>query len=198
MIQKAVALLVLVVWMGCLEPAFARDPSDIASVCGLNGTVGSVVVDVYDATTGTLLDTIANGEVARMGSTDCFSVDLATTVAAIAYPAPSSTTEKHYLLQFRDDGSVTIEREETVFGTVGYDRVSDECVKQTAVYPTVPILGRGITAEAISQGKPNYIKFDISCQKAFGTPDYTYYWVFSYDANGRSTIRESSTAPPSP
>lgn len=179
-------------------PVFGRSPSHPAPVCGLVGTPASVVVDVYDSVTGSLLDTIANGEVIRFGSSDCFTVNLATTVATIGYPAPGSTSEKHYFMQFRDDGAITREREESIFGPVGFGRVSDECVRETAVYPTVVIPSRGIGQREISRGRPNYFQFDVACDRDFDAPDYTYYWVFSYDASGRSSVRFSDTAPPSP
>ena len=180
--------------------AFAGSPgrtlAHVATVCGLVGTAASVVADVYNAETGALLGTIPNGEVTQYGSTDCFSVDLASTTAPIVYPALGDPSEKHYVLQFRDDGAATVERYEVAYGGVGAHRVSDECKKMRTVYAKTIDATRGITQAVINNNRPSHIAFDVSCSGNWASPDYTYYWVYFYDASGRILDRESDLVEP--
>lgn len=176
-----------------------RGLSHISKACGLTGTDTSVVADVYaDASPGLLLATIPNGDVTRIGTTDCYQVDLATTGAAISYPGPEDATEKGYTLIFRDDATNYVEATELVLGVAGADAKSGACEKVTPVYPTVSIPSRGITSQVIAQGKPNYMTVEVDCTLAFSAPPVTYYEVFAYDIQGRVEHRTPSATIPSP
>lgn len=175
--------------------AWAERPKQhFAEACGLTGTPTSVVVDVYDlAAPGSLLATILNAEVARVATTDCYGVDLATTTATISYPAPSLPTEKHYLLAFRDDAGNEAFAVEQVLGVVDD---FDACRRETAGYVTTPDLSRGITSQLIQQGVPSHWKIELDCTRQFTAPPVTYYWIFQYDPSGKVSLRDISPTPP--
>lgn len=190
-------LALLSIWLAL--PVHADRTSDhYAKACGMTGTPSSVVVDVYnDASPGSILATIPNGQVSRFGTTDCYEVNLATTTAAIGYPDDDDPTAKHYTLRFRDDASNVVSLSETVHGLVGVDAY-EMCARETPVYPTVSIPSRGITTQVIAQGKPSYFQIDVDCSGAFTSPPVTFYWIFHYDVAGRVSKRVPSSSPPSP
>lgn len=192
----------LCIALAALAPRHAlaeRPTAHFAQACGLAGSPASVVVDVYDAAApGSILATIPNGEVARIGTTTCYQVNLATTAAAIAYPASSSPLQKSYVLSFRDNAGGAVWTSETVIGLPGALAISGRCEKATPVYAASPISGRGLTQAVINAGKPSYMRIDVSCTLDFGAPDATYYEVYSYDASGRLLARTPSSSAPSP
>lgn len=176
-----------------------RPASEVAKACGLTGTEASVVVDVYDdASPGALLDTIPNGDVSRVGSTDCYQTDLAATGAAIGFPDGGDPLVQGYTLVFRDDAGNSVELTTQVHGLVGADAKSGRCEKATPVYASTSVPERGITAQVIEQGKPSYLKIDVACDLDFDTPSATYYEVMRYDAEGRVESRTPSGSVPSP
>jgi len=181
-------------------PALAERPTaHFVQACGLAGAPASVVVDVYDAAApGSILATIPNGEVTRIGTTTCYQVNLATTAAAISYPSSSSPVQKSYVLNFRDDASGSVWAAETVLGLPGGLAISGRCEKATPVYAASPIPTRGLTQAVINAGKPSYMRIDVSCALAFGSPDATYYEIYAYDASGRLLSRTPSATMPSP
>lgn len=176
-----------------------RPTAHFVQACGLAGSPASVVVDVYDAAApGSILATIPNGEVTRIGTTTCYQVNLATTAAAISYPASSSPVQKSYVLSFRDDAGGSVWTSETVLGLPGGLAISGRCEKATPVYAASPIPGRGMTQAVINAGKPSHMRIDVSCALNFGAPDATYYEVYSYDASGRLLARTPAASAPSP
>lgn len=195
-----ISLALLSAWLAL--PAHAeRLEAQYAKACSLTGTAGSVVVDVYDDTDATtptpVLTTIPNGSVKRMGTTDCYRVNLAV-ASGIGYPAKGSPTEKHYTLVFRDDAANAIKVSESVGGIVGPHQTSFICARETPVYPTVTIPSRGITTAVMAAGNPNYVKVDVDCSLAFSGSEYTFYYVLSYDSSGRVAARTPSLTIPSP
>ena len=201
MIRRRFAALLLVTLGVPLSPAARaeRPLSHYVQACGLAGTPASVVVDVYDAASpGSLLATISNGEVVRIGTTTCYQTNLSTTSAAISFPSASSPVQKSYVLHFRDDASGSAWTAETVLGIPGGLAISGRCEKASPVYAGSPIPGRGLTQAVINAGKPSYMRIDVSCTLDFGAPDATYYEVYSYDASGRLLARTPSSSAPSP
>jgi hypothetical protein len=170
-----------------------------AKACGLAGTPSSVVVDVYDdASPSSLLATIPNAQVTRIGTLSCYFVDLATTTATISYPAAADGLGKDYTLVFRDDASNVVEVHAPVRGVVGPNAKDLSCEKETPVYATVAIPERGLTAQVIEQGKPSYIKVEVDCTRAFTSPPVTYYKILQYNSFGRVESRTPSLTPPTP
>lgn len=196
--RRLLFLALLAVWMALPVVARARTVDHYVKACGLDGTPSSVVADVYsDASPGSILATIPNGDVDRIGTTDCYQANLSTTGAAINYPDAGEATEAHYTVVFRDDASNVVELSESVFGLAGVESY-EACAQETPVYPTLAIPLRGITAQVIAQGKPSYFKVDIDCTGAFTSPPVTFYWVFHYDIDGRVSKKVPSSTPPSP
>ncbi len=197
-----IALALLSAWLALPVDAHAeRLAAQYAKACGLTGTAGSVVVDVYDDTSATtptpILATIPNGSMKRMGTTDCYRVNIAA-ASGIAYPAIGDPTEKHYTLVFRDDAANAIKVSESVGGTIGPHPPSYICARETPVYPTIAIPSRGITSTVIAAGNPNYVKVDVDCTRLFTGAEWTYYYVLSYDGSGRVAARTPSLTVPSP
>ena len=185
---------------GCVDAASADRPKQwFAKACGLSGTPTSVTVAVYaDTAPGSLLATILNADVTRYGTTDCYTVDLAATVAAISFPAIGAAADKSYTLFWTDDAGGDTVSSETILGYPGASRMDGSCEHEEVVYPTAVIPSRGITARVINGGKPSYSIIEVSCVKDFVTPDFTYYEVFYYDSVGRTLRREPSATIPSP
>lgn len=176
-----------------------RVANHYVKACGLTGTPSSVVADVYvDSAPGSILATIPNGDVDRIGTTDCYQADLATTGAAIGYPNDGDPTEKSYTVRFRDDATNVVSLTEVVAGIVGPDAKSGRCERATPIYAASPIPERGITQQVIAQGKPSYMKIDVDCSGAFSAPPVTYYEVFRYDGSARVESRTPSATVPSP
>lgn len=196
------ALALLSAWLALPGAAQAeRLEHQYAKACALTGTAGSVVVDVYDdlsATTPTpILATVPNTSVKKMGTTDCYRIDLAA-VSGIGYPTKGDPTEKHYTLVFRDDAGNAVKTSESVGGTAGPHPISFICARETPVYPTVPVPSRGITSSVIAKGNPSHVKVDVDCTRLFAGAEYTFYYVLSYDLSGRVAARTPSLTPPSP
>jgi hypothetical protein len=175
-----------------------RDARHWVKACGLSGTANSVVVDVYnddDATDPTpVLATIPNGDVVRMGTTDCYRVDLAATSTAISYPGAGDPTETHYTLVWRDDASNEVYTTETVHGTVSHS-IDWRCARETVVNATATDSARGITSAMVARGTPSYMKIEIDCSLTFTAPTHTLYRVYSYGANGNVIATPSTAAP---
>lgn len=171
-----------------------------AKACGITGTPSSVVVDVYhDAAPGSVLATIPNGQVTRIGTLNCYMVDLATTTATITYPTAADGAGKDYTLVFRSDAAgQVVEVSAPVRGVVGPNAKDLSCEKETPVYSTVPIPDRGLTAQTIEQGKPSYIKVEVDCTRAFTSSPVIYYKVLEYNSLGRVESRTPSLSVPSP
>lgn len=179
--------------------AYAERPlSHYVQGCGLAGTPGSVVVDVYNAASpGSVLATLPNAVVTRIGTSDCYQVNL-TGASGVGYPASGDPNEKHYVVNFRDDASTSVWVSETVMGLPGAQAIAGRCEKVTPVYASSPIPTRGITQAAINEGKPSYLRVDVACDLDFTTPDATYYETMIYDSSGRVSSRTPSPSPPAP
>jgi hypothetical protein len=192
-------LLVLVLLAAPLGAAGERIANYRAKACGLTGTPSSVVVDVYvDTAPGSILATIPNAQVTRIGTLSCYMVDLATTTAPISYPTSADGLGKDYTLVFRDDAAHVVEVHAPVRGLVGPNAKDLSCEKETPVYASVPIPVLGITAQTIEQGKPWYIRVEVDCTRAFTSPPVTYYKVLKYNSLGRVESRTPSLTPPTP
>lgn len=192
-------LIVLLLVTAAAQSSAERIGNYRAKACGLTGTPSSVVVDVYhDAAPGSILATIPNAQVTRVGTLSCYFVDLATTTAAISYPTAVDGAGKDYTLVFRDDASNQVEVNAPVRGVVGPNAKDLSCERETPVYATVAIPERGITAQTIEQGKPSYIKVEVDCTRAFTSSPVTYYKVLKYNSLGRVESRTPSLTIPSP
>jgi len=178
-----------------------RAETHYVKACGLTGSPAAVVVDVYDdAAPGSILDTIMNADVDRIGTTDCYQVDLAATAAAIAYPAAGDSTPESYSLTFRDDSGNEVWLTEQVFGMVGALATDRSCERAIPVYPTATVPVRGITQQVIERGSPSYLSIEIDCSRQFtgGSITGTYYEVLRYDNQGRVESRTPGATAPSP
>lgn len=201
-VPHCLALAFLSIWIALPVVAQAeRLEHQYAKACSLTGTSTSVVVDVYDdlsATTPTpILATVPNANVKRMGTTDCYRIDLAA-VTGIGWPTKGDPTEKHYTLVFRDDAAGAIKTSESVGSTSGPHPISFICAREVPVYATVPVPSRGITSTVIAKGNPSHVKVDVDCTLLFAGAEYTYYYVLSYDTSGRVAARTPSLTAPSP
>lgn len=181
--------------------AFAeRTAQQWVTTCGLTGTAGSIVADVYNAAAaGSLVATIPNGSFTRVaGTSDCYTANLAA-ASGISYPATNDATEKHYLVRARDDASNEVWVSATVVGTVGsIGDVPEACKKPTKVYATSPIPSRGITQTLINERRPSYVKVEVACDRDFASPDSTYYLHMYYDSTGRISYELPALVVPNP
>ncbi len=198
--MKILTLIALLTIFAFCEPAYADRPSAWhAKACGLIGTPTSVTVDVYaDSSPGSILDTILNADVVRVGTTDCYDVNLSTTSAVINFPAIGTAADTSYTLNWHDDAGANMFTTEVIVGYPGAHRADESCEEEHAEYSAVAIPGRGLTAALIAQGRPSYFTVLISCSKNFGAPETTYYKIMFYDGSGRVDHRTPSDTPPSP
>lgn len=198
--MRAALLALLLAAAASPAGAAERFGSHFAKACGLTGTATSVVADVYDDTSAVdptpILATIANSDIIRMGSTDCYRVDLATTSAPISYPGPGDPTERHYTIVFRDDAANVIKTTESVAGLVGPKHLSLRCMRETPIYATVVDLTRGISSDLVAGGVVSHIRVEHDCSLVFSSPDFTFYYVLAYDAQKRLASRTPSTTEP--
>jgi hypothetical protein len=196
-----VRILALALLLGLTSPALAdRTVAQYVTACGLTGTAGSIVADVYNASAaGSLVATLPNGSFTRVaGTSDCYTTNLAA-AAGISYPTASDATEKHYLLKFRDDSANEVWASATVAGVAGATgEVPERCKKRTLFYANSPIPSRGITQGLINEGAPSYAKVDVACDGDFGTPDATYFEHFFYDSTRRAYLTQAAAAVPNP
>jgi hypothetical protein len=195
------AALVVALALMCLDARAERLEHQFAKACDLSGTPSSIVVDVYDDLSGAnptpILHTVPNGNITRLGTTQCYRFDLSTE-SGIGWPAKGDPTEHHYTLVWSDDATNIVQATESVGGTVGPPPVSFLCARETPIYPTVPVPGAGITSSVIAKGNPRAVKVDIDCTLGFSPPKYTFYYVLGYDSQGRVSSRTPSLTAPSP
>lgn len=167
----------------------------------MTGTPASVTVDVYDASNPTAkLATIPNSDVKRVGTETTYTVDLRnnSVVSSLGLPADGSHEMKDFVLIWKDDVT-SFAVAERVLGTASRESLDRTYRKETPIYATAPVPTRGITQAVINDGKPSYIKVELSPNvDDFSSPAETYYEVFKYDSLGRVESKTPATAAPNP
>ena len=172
----------------------------IAKAGGLTGTPTSVSIAVYDEDTpGSLLATIPNADIQRIGTEDVYQVDVrASSVAAsLLLPKDGEHLVKVYTFVWTDDAANKTFTTERISGLDARTALDRRYRKETPVYPSTTDPSRGITSAVIAAGKPSYLKVEESPDPDdFSVPVATYYEIFAYDASGRVSSKTPSTTPP--
>lgn len=160
----------------------------------------SVTIDVYEED-GNLLDTIPNGDIVQVGALDLFQCDVrgSSVAGSLGLPKDGEHLSKDYTFVWNSSTGSPVFTSFRISGV--QDRVALDRMfrKETPVYPSTTVPARGITSAVIFAGKPSYIKVELSPDiDDFGTPIFTYFEIFYYNAQGLVETRLPSSTPPSP
>jgi hypothetical protein len=106
------------------------------------------------------------------------------TVAAIPTPAEIAESVWEELLADHQTSDT--------FGLIVQMIFQTAYMQRTMVYATIPIVAQGITDILIDAHCYQYMQIDISVTRNFVAPDFTYYILYHYDANGNADIKKPS------